>query len=62
MPPDERSLNRITLPGSLMGDGDLTELQIAVDQTFVPATVTNGVSKDPRELGVRVFHAFVDPR
>lgn len=62
VPPDERSLNRITLPGSLMGDGDLTELQIAVDQTFVPATVTNGVSKDPRELGVRVFHAFVDPR
>ena len=60
--PDVRKLNKITLPGNLMGDAELTELQITVDKTFVPATVTNGASKDPRELGVRVFHAFVDPR
>ena len=60
--PDVRRLNKITLPGNLMGDAELTELQITVDKTFVPATVTNGASKDPRELGVRVFHAFVDPR
>ena len=45
-----------------MGDADMAELQIVVDKTFVPVTVTNGASKDPRELGVRVFHAFVDPR
>ena len=45
-----------------MGDAELTELQIAVDKTFVPLVVTNGASKDPRELGVRVFHAFIDPR
>ncbi len=33
-----------------------------VDKTFVPALVTASNSKDPRELGVRVFHAFVDAR
>ena len=60
--PEERVLKRIKLPGNLLGDGDLAELQILVDKTFIPAVVTQGKSKDPRELGVRVFHAFVDPR
>jgi hypothetical protein len=60
--PEERELHKITLPGRLMGDADLAELQISVDNAFVPAIVTNGASKDSRELGVRVFHAFVDPR
>ena len=45
-----------------MGSADLSELQITVDPTFVPMTATNGASKDPRELGIRVFHAYVDPR
>ena len=45
-----------------MGTADLAELQILVDPTFVPMMVTNGASKDPRELGIRVFHAYVDPR
>jgi hypothetical protein len=60
--PDVRALHKIALQGSLMGDSDLTELQISVDKTFVPAVVTNGATKDPRELGVRVFHAYVDQR
>ena len=53
---------RVEASGTLMGENDLTELQIAVDKTFIPAVVSNGARKDPRELGVRVFHAFVDPR
>ena len=60
--PDTRALRKIKLPAALMGTADLAELQITVDPTFVPMTVTNGASKDPRELGVRVFHAYVDPR
>ena len=35
-------------------------MQITVDKTFVPATLTVGKSNDPRELGIRVFHAFVE--
>ena len=62
MAPETRELRKIKLAGSLMGDGDLAELQIVVDPTFVPMTVTNGASRDPRELGIRVFHAYVDPR
>ncbi len=62
VPPDKRALHKITLPGSLMGAADLAELQLAVDQSFVPMVVSPGTSKDPRELGVRVFHAYVDPR
>jgi len=44
-----------------LGTGDLIELQIEVDKTFVPALLAASMSKDPRELGVRVFHAFVQP-
>ncbi|MGE0450192.1 MAG: hypothetical protein AB7Q29_11485 [Vicinamibacterales bacterium] len=61
-PDADRELRTIRLPASQMGESDLSELQIAVAPTFVPAVVTAGTSKDPRELGVRVFHAFVDPR
>ena len=35
----------------------MAELVISVDKTFVPAVLVAG-SKDPRELGVRVFHAL----
>jgi len=60
--PTDRIFRKVALPASGMGTAEMAELQIVVDKTFVPATVTNGTSKDPRELGVRVFHAFVDPR
>jgi hypothetical protein len=40
----------------------MVELQIGVDKSYVPALTPGANSKDPRELGVRVFHAFVDPR
>jgi hypothetical protein len=44
-----------------MGSGEMAELRITVDKTFIPMEITGGASKDPRELGVRVFHAFVQP-
>jgi hypothetical protein len=62
LPAEERLLKKIKLSGSKMGEGDLAELQIIVDKTFTPSLLTNGATRDPRELGVRVFHAFVDPR
>jgi hypothetical protein len=61
-PTEERELRKIRLPASVMGEADLAELQLVVDATFVPMTASGGASKDPRELGIRVFHAFVDPR
>jgi hypothetical protein len=37
-------------------------MQISVDKTYVPALLNVANNKDPRELGVRVFHAYVDAR
>lgn len=60
--PNELQLRKIKLAAEQLGSVDMAELQISVDKTFVPAAVNPSASKDPRELGVRVFHAFVDPR
>ena len=59
--PKKPELRKIPLKAAQLGSDDVSELTISVDKTYVPAVVTSG-SKDPRELGVRVFHAFVDPR
>ncbi len=61
-PDAERVLRKIMLPAAGMGDQEMTELAITVDKTFTPAQISGANSKDPRELGVRVFHAYVDPR
>jgi len=59
--PRQPELRKIALKAAQLGSGDVVELVISVDKTYVPAVITTS-SKDPRELGVRVFHAFVDPR
>ena len=59
--PKQPELRQIPLKAAQLGTGDVAELVIAVDKTYVPAVIT-AVSKDPRELGVRVFHAYVDTR
>lgn len=59
--PKQPELRKIPLKTAQLGAGDVAELVISVDHTYVPAVIAAG-SKDPRELGVRVFHAYVDPR
>ena len=59
--PRQPELRKVPLKAAQLGTGDVAELVISVDKTYVPA-VLNASNKDPRELGVRVFHAFVDPR
>jgi hypothetical protein len=59
--PQKVVLRRIPIKADQMGAAEMTELQISVDKTFVPAQISGGASKDPRELGVRVFHAFIQP-
>ena len=58
--PGHEILRKIRFAGANLGSADMAELRISVDKTFVPALI-NAASKDPRELGVRVFHAFVEP-
>ncbi len=59
--PGQQVLKKIFLTAAQLGGGDNVELQISVDKTFVPALMPGATSKDPRELGIRVFHAFVQP-
>ena len=59
---DERTLRRIGLKAGQMGTAEMAELRIRVDKPWVPAQVPEARNTDKRELGVRVFHAYVDPR
>ncbi len=59
--PKQPELRKIALKAAQLGTADVAELVIAVDKTYIPAIIAAG-SKDPRELGVRVFHAYIDPR
>jgi hypothetical protein len=60
--PKHQILRRIKLTAAQLGSADMAELEISVDKTFIPAALSAANAKDPRELGVRVFHAFVDAR
>ena len=55
-------VHKVALPAAALGAGDMVELRLVIDQTFVPALEPGAASNDPRELGARVFHAFVQPQ
>ena len=59
--PTERVLHKIPLTAAQLGDGEMADVQVDVDKTFVPALLPGSDNKDPRELGIRVFHAFFAP-
>ena len=54
-------LRKIPLTVAQLGNGDMAEIRLEVDRTFTPAKQAGG-SRDSRELGIRVYHAFVEPR
>jgi hypothetical protein len=54
-------LRKIDIGQSQLGSGDAIEVTVSVDKTFVPALIPTLRSTDPRELGIRVFRAFVEP-
>lgn len=57
--PKKELIRKPTITAAQLGTGDVVDLKISVDKTYVPAVLTNGANRDPRELGVRVFHAYV---
>lgn len=59
--PGGNQLRRFDLPAAQLGSAETVEMTISVDKTFVPASVPALTSTDPRELGIRVFRAFVQP-
>jgi hypothetical protein len=56
--PKQVILRKIAIPATAMGADENVDIRIEVDKTFVPNRLSP-TSKDPRELGVRVFHAVV---
>ena len=52
----DRKLLMFPITAAQFGSGEMTELALDVDRTF------SAGSGDTRELGIRVFHAFVEPR
>ena len=56
------SIQKIPLTAGQLGPQDMVDLKIEVDKTFVPALLPASTNRDSRELGVRVFHTFVEPR
>ena len=42
-----------------LGTSDMVEIKFTADKTFVPALEASMKSSDPRELGARFFHVFV---
>jgi hypothetical protein len=55
-------LRKFPIDAAQLGSGDTVEMRIVVDRTFVPLNIPALKSSDPRELGVRVFRAYLEPR
>jgi hypothetical protein len=52
-------LRRIPLRADLLGTSEMAELRLVVEPSFIPADI--GAGQDTRELGIRIYHLFVDP-
>jgi hypothetical protein len=55
-------IRRIPITAVQLGGGDMVEIKLSVDKTFVPAMVEGGAPADTRELGLRIFHVYLQPR
>jgi hypothetical protein len=60
--PGNQALRKIPVTVEQLGSSDMVLLTIDVDKTFVPALLNPSQANDPRELGIRVFHAFVETK
>ncbi|MGH8638714.1 MAG: hypothetical protein ACREUZ_16375, partial [Burkholderiales bacterium] len=52
----EKALLTYPITAAQLGPGDMAELALEIDRTFKPG------GGDARELGIRVFHTFVEPK
>ena len=50
------TLKTFLLTAAQLGTGEMVDLVIDVDRTFQPG------GADPRDLGIRVFHVYVEPK
>jgi hypothetical protein len=57
-PAESSAITLVTFPvtAAQLGTSDMTEVAIEVDRTFTPG------GPDSRDLGIRVYHTFIEPR
>jgi hypothetical protein len=60
--PGPAIVRRIDLSKDELGSGDLVDVTLVSDKTYIPAEVESLRSTDTRRLGVRVFRAHVEPK
>jgi hypothetical protein len=60
--PKQEFIHKTPMTLQQLGPGDMVELTLEVDKSWVPALLPNSNNHDNRELGIRVFHAFVEPQ
>jgi hypothetical protein len=60
--PGPPMVRKIALSQNQLGENTTVELTLVSDKTFVPAKFADLRSSDTRQLGVRVFRAFVEPK
>jgi hypothetical protein len=58
----ESIIRKTAISAAQLGTADTVEIVVDAGTSFVPAQTAGANSGDPRELGVRVFHAFVEPK
>lgn len=60
--PAQHELRRVMFQAGQLGDDDTVNATIVVDPAFVPSTMPQLKSTDTRELGIRVFKAYLQPK
>jgi hypothetical protein len=60
--PGDAPVRKFPVSAAQLGSGEMVEMRLVANRTFVPALDPAAKSGDTRELGVRVFHAFIQPQ
>lgn len=55
-------VRKVAISAAQFGEGESVDLVLDISKTFVPAAVPAAQSNDARELGIRVFHAHIEPK
>jgi hypothetical protein len=59
--PRQEFIHRTRLTPEQLGSTDIVDLTLELDKAWVPALIPEASNRDPRELGLRVFHTYVEP-
>jgi hypothetical protein len=57
--PTNAPVLKFPITAAQLGTGEMVEVKFTADKTFVPALEASMRSGDPRELGARFFHVFI---